>query len=133
MNLKDTLKSDMISAKKKRDKTLVDLLSSVLGELDRISKSPSNEQAEKIIRKMHDNLINEIGTIQSICEAKFLEKYLPQLMSKEEIETEINIIITDINAETMKDMGKVMGEFSKLFKGKADMKIVSDIVRKKLQ
>ena len=133
MNLKDVLKDDMKSSRIEKNKDLIKLLSFVLGESDRIGKNPTNEQIEKIIRKAHDNLVNEIGTVQSIAEAKLLDKYLPTLMPEDEIKKEVNIIISDINAESMKDMGRVIGEFTKLFKGKADMKIVSGLVREKLK
>ena len=132
MNLRDKLKADMIAAKKSKNKTWAQLLSTVIGEADRIGKNLPDEQIEKIIRKMHDNLINEIGTLQSIAEAEFLEKYLPQLMSEDEIKSEVETIIVDINAESLKDVGRVMGEFGKLFKGKADMKIVFGTVKKLL-
>jgi len=132
MKLIKKLKDDMLTARKESDKHVALLLSSVIGEVDRSKEKLDDIQIEKLIRGMCNNLIIEIGTTESIAEAKILEKYLSELMSEEKIEKEVDTIIADLNVEGMKNIGRVMGEFTKLFKGKADMKIVSDVVRKKL-
>ena len=53
-------------------------------------------------------------------------------MSREEIETELDKIIAQIGALSMKDMGKVMGIASKQMAGKADGRLISQIVKEKL-
>ena len=55
-----------------------------------------------------------------------------KFISEKEIETEVKQIIDQINAEGMKDMGKVMGIATKNMLGKADGKIISTVVRKLL-
>jgi len=62
-----------------------------------------------------------------------IEEFLPKQLSKEEIEIEVKKIITDMGATSIKEMGKVMGLASKALSGKADNKIVSEIVRSVLQ
>ena len=62
-------------------------------------------------------------------QASIIESYLPQQMSEAEIETELKNIISETGAESMKDMGKVMGIASKKFAGKADNKVVAGMVR----
>lgn len=58
-----------------------------------------------------------------------IEAYLPEQMSEEEIRTELQKIISETGASSMKDMGKVMGAAQKAFAGKADNKLVSSIVK----
>ncbi len=65
-------------------------------------------------------------------EAAFIEKYLPEQMSEEKIEAELRQIIEKTGASSPKDIGKVMGMASKLFAGKADMKMVSQKVKSML-
>lgn len=62
-------------------------------------------------------------------QASVMEAYLPQQMSEAEIKTELEKIITQIGATSPADMGKVMGAASKAFAGKADNKIVSQVVK----
>ncbi|MFZ7115370.1 MAG: GatB/YqeY domain-containing protein [Bacteroidota bacterium] len=64
--------------------------------------------------------IEEIGII---------EKYLPQMMSEAEIKTGIQAIIAQVGAKGPGDLGKVMGAASKNFAGKADNKMVSQLVK----
>ncbi|MFA6200127.1 MAG: GatB/YqeY domain-containing protein [Bacteroidales bacterium] len=61
-----------------------------------------------------------------------IEKYLPQQMSEEEIRIALQNIITEVGATSAKDMGKVMGNAQKTFAGKADNKIVSQLVKELL-
>ena len=65
-------------------------------------------------------------------EAEVIEKYLPAQMSEEELEAEVQQLIEETGASDMKDMGRVMGMASKKFAGKADNKLISQIVRAKL-
>lgn len=64
-------------------------------------------------------------------ELEILQAFLPAQMSEEEITKEVEAAIASTGATTQQDMGKVMGALSKL-KGKADMGIVSSLVRQKL-
>lgn len=63
---------------------------------------------------------------------EYLELYLPEQLSKDKIEIIITKIIVDVNASSMKDMGKVMGLASKELGGKADGKLIAQIVKEKL-
>lgn len=61
-----------------------------------------------------------------------IEEYLPKPLSADEIEGIVKGIIEQTGASSMKDMGKVMGMASKQMAGKADGKVISDIVKKLL-
>ena len=65
-------------------------------------------------------------------ELEILKDYLPEQLSEEEVIAIIEEVINEVNAETIKDMGKVMKEVTPKVKGKADMKHVSEIIKSKL-
>ncbi|MCU0370031.1 MAG: GatB/YqeY domain-containing protein [Bacteroidales bacterium] len=69
---------------------------------------------------------------QEIFQASVIETYLPKQMSEDEIRTGLQKIITETGASSAKDMGRVMGLASKEFAGKADNKVIADMVRKML-
>lgn len=62
-------------------------------------------------------------------EATVIQAFLPVQLSNEELEAEIKQIIEQTGAESMKDMGKVMGIASKKLAGKAAGKDISDKVK----
>jgi uncharacterized protein YqeY len=61
-----------------------------------------------------------------------IEEYLPQQMSKFEIEGYLEELINRIGATSVKDMGRVMGMASKELAGKADGKTISEVVKQLL-
>ncbi|UQB68089.1 GatB/YqeY domain-containing protein [Epilithonimonas zeae] len=65
-------------------------------------------------------------------QSKVIEKFLPKQLSAEELESEIKRIISETGAETIKDLGKVMGVASKVLAGKSDGKSISEMVKKLL-
>lgn len=65
-------------------------------------------------------------------QAAVIEQFLPEQMSEEEIEKQVDDIIARTGASGMQDMGKVMGVASKELAGKADGKTISTVVKRKL-
>ena len=65
-------------------------------------------------------------------EIKVLESYLPVQLSDDEIEKIINDVFLQVKPEKPSDMGKVMKEITPLLKGKADMKMVSEMIKNRL-
>jgi len=63
---------------------------------------------------------------------KIIEQFLPEQLDEESIAKVVDEIISQANAEGIKDMGKVMGMATKAMSGKADGKTISAIVRQKL-
>ena len=59
-------------------------------------------------------------------------KYLPEQLSEKEIQELVQDGIAAVSAESMKDMGKLMGHLKPIFEGKADMSIVSKLVKELL-
>ncbi len=66
-------------------------------------------------------------------ELKIIEAYLPAQMGRGEIEKIVSEVITQTNAASIKDMGTVMKAVVAKTGGAADNKIVSEIIRSKLQ
>jgi len=69
---------------------------------------------------------------QEQAELAIVKTYLPEQMSDEELESTIKEIITQTGAESMKDMGKVMGSAKKTIGSKADGGRINVIVKKLL-
>jgi uncharacterized protein YqeY len=65
-------------------------------------------------------------------EIAVIEKYLPQQLSEEEIRETLKQIIAQTGASTPADLGKVMGMASKQLAGKADNRLVSQLVKQLL-
>ena len=62
-------------------------------------------------------------------ELKVIMEFLPKPLDKNQIRTEITNIINEIGAKDMKDMGKVMNIANKKLAGKAESKLMSEIVK----
>ena len=97
--------------------------------IDVVSKEikTRNESIKEFEKGARQDLIDKTKL-----EIEMLEKYLPEQLSEEEIRKVIDHVFNEINPAGMKDMGKVMGAVTPLVKGKADMGVVSSIIRDKL-
>ena len=65
-------------------------------------------------------------------ELEIISRYLPKQLSAEEITSEVKKIISQVGAMGPQDMGKVMGAATKAMAGKAEGKVISEIVKKLL-
>ena len=65
-------------------------------------------------------------------EVTVIEQYLPQMMSREEIEGIVAAAITQLNITSNKEMGRLMSHIMPLVKGKADGRLVNEVVKAKL-
>ena len=138
------LKNAMLAKDKVKLATLRAIKSAFLLESTKnASKSEiSDEVALQIISKLHKQRMDayKIYVDQNrkdladdeIQQAKILEKYLPKQLSETEIKTELELIIVDVGASSMADIGKVMGKAMASLKGKADGSLISKLVKKLL-
>ena len=102
----------------------------------------SDETAIKVMMKLYKqrkdaaDIYKEQGRedllADEIQQADVIKAYLPEQMSEEDVEVVVRKIITEVGATSMADMGKVMGKASAELSGKADGKLISNIVRKVL-
>ena len=144
--LVEKLKKDMIEAMKNKDKEKLTVIRMVKAALDkeRIDKKAEvNDDllidvVNKQVKMRNDSLeefkkANRADLIkQTEEELEILKDYLPEQLSEEEVIAIIEEVINEVNAETIKDMGKVMKEVTPKVKGKTDMKFVSEIIKSKL-
>lgn len=147
MTLYEKLNSDMKEFMKSKDKenlSTVRLLKSAIdlskinNKLDEISDDLVIEVASKQV-KTHKESIEEFkkagreDLIERLNrEIILLSTYLPKQLSKEEVAIEIDKIFDQVKPNGKSDMGKVMKEANTVLKGKADFKLVSEIVQNKL-
>lgn len=69
---------------------------------------------------------------QELAEIKVIQAYLPQSMGEDEVVAEIDIAIEEIGAESLRDMGKVVGVLKEKFPGRIDFGKASKVVKAKL-
>lgn len=62
-----------------------------------------------------------------------LQTYLPEPMSEEQVIALVEEVMASVGAQSIKDMGRVMGEVNQRTQGNADNRMVSEIVKTKLQ
>lgn len=143
MSLKKQLMDDVITAMKEKDrlrKTTITLLRSEIKrfEVDNRKEMTEDEIIDLISRQIkqkrsaildfrrggREDLVEEAES-----EIEVLMEYLPKQFTKEELEEVIRIAISEIKAESMKDMGKVMNCIKPVIKGRADGKVASDMVK----
>lgn len=70
---------------------------------------------------------------EEMAQCRIIERYLPAMMSEEELAEALKAIIEQVGAKTMQDMGKVMGVATKALAGKAEGKAINAKVRELLQ
>jgi uncharacterized protein YqeY len=154
----EQINADLIAAMKDREParkeenqlkvlTLRTLLAEVKSFLVNNRKEPSDQEVSailaKAIKQFKETLDNASGknaagvvrediAAQEKAKIAILEKYLPTQMSKAEIEDMVAKAIAQAGASGPKDMGAVMAIVRPLTQGKADGKLVSEVVKAKL-
>jgi uncharacterized protein YqeY len=85
------------------------------------------ESAEIFQKEGRDDLASK-----ELFELEVISRYLPKQLSEEEVRIEVKKIIEQVGAKGPQDMGKVMGPATKQMAGKADGKLISEVVKKLL-
>lgn len=118
---------------KRDNKVIYNLLNTIIGECEQISKDPSCSQVMDVIQKMYkDNKqtisecsvdrVDQLNTLNE--ENAFLESYLPQPLTKEELTALIGLQLTAGN-----NMSKIMKYLSEEYKGRYDGKVAVEIIK----
>ena len=146
MTLKDQIKNDIKEAMKAKETEKRDALRLLASAMKQIEvderKELNDDDVIKIIQKQIKQR-NDAATqykdagrddllAKELSEIAVYEVYLPKQLDDDELEATIKAIITDTGAESMKDMGKVMGAASAELAGKADGKRISSCVKQLL-
>jgi uncharacterized protein len=145
MGIEEKINSDIKTAMLAKDAKKLEALRAIKSAILLLKTSPeglSDESAMKAIQKevkkrkesadlyIQQNRADLAETEQF--QAAVMEEYLPKQLSSEEIKADLQNIIASVGASGPGDMGKVMGAASKHFAGKADNKIVSQLVKELL-
>ncbi len=147
MTLKEQLLADLKSAMKEKDtvrKDTVQLIRSGILQVEKDNKIElTDEQIIDVIAKQlksrRDSLpdYEKSGRTDLIerlnREIKILLNYLPEQLSESDIQKIIEDTIHELKASSIKDMGKVMAAIASKLRGRADNKVVGNLVRKMLQ
>lgn len=144
--MKEKLINDLKQAMKDNNtikKNIIQLIrAAILQEEKDKQCSLTNNQIEDLIMQQKKKLLDALGQYEKANrqdlidktkkEIGYLSNYLPQPASEYEIEQEVKVIITEMNA-TMKEMGQVMRKAKEKFGNRANGKLLSDIVKNQLK
>lgn len=148
MTLFDKVSEDIKEAMKARDKVRLETLRNIKKVFLEAKTAPgANDTLEdadafKILQKLAkqgresartytDNGRLDLADAE-LAQAAVIEEYLPKQLGEDEIEAEVRKVIADTGAQSMKDMGKVMGIVSKQLAGRADGRAISAVVKRLL-
>ena len=141
-----TLMNDMKSAMKSGHKSEVIALRNLIGKVKAKQidngKNLTKDQCIKVILSAAKQLKDSIqqykdGNREDLAknesfELSIVERYLPEQMNEEEVRSIVKKTIIDVDAKSLKDMGKVMGNAMQVVGSEADGSIVQKIVREEL-
>jgi len=147
MSLTDTIAKDLMFAMKNKQTEKLEALRAVktafiLARTNAGNTQLTDDEELKIIQKLVKQRKDSAAEFSAqnrtdlaakeLAEADVISEYLPKQLSPDEIKEVVARIISETGAASIKDMGKVMGVASKELAGKADGKIISDIVKELL-
>ncbi len=144
--LKKRITDDMKSAMKAKDKQA---LKAVRMILEAIKQKEIDERIElndaqvmtviqKMVKQRKDSIsqFSDAGRSDLVeieeAELEIINNYMPEQLSEEEVASFVDKAINDSGANSMKDMGKLMGMFKSQLQGKADMSLVSQLIKSRL-
>ncbi len=147
MSLENTINDAIKTAMREKDKVALDSLRAVKSQIlllkteaRDVEVSAEQEIAilQRMIKQRKDSFEQftaqgrtDLAEVED-AQMKVIEKFLPKQLSAEELETEMKNIISEAGAESIKDLGKVMGVASKALAGKSDGKSISVMAKKLL-
>ena len=143
MSLKTQLTEDMKTAMRAKDQVSLSTIRLIKAAIKQFEEDGRTDaDAAKVIsiltkmvkqRKDSAKIYTEAGrqdlADKENAEIEILNRYLPQMMSAEEIKTVVEAVIAETGASGMADMGKVMGVLKTRLAGKADMGEVNKVLK----
>ena len=141
-----TLMNDMKSAMKAGEKSKLGALRNLIGkvkakQIDNGKELTTDEcikvmasaakQLKDSIQQYKDGGREDLAANEAF-ELSIVERYLPEQMSEDDVRAIVKKSIADVGAESLKDMGKVMGAAMQAVGGEADGSIVQKMVREEL-
>ena len=145
--LSDSLK-DALKAKEQHAVSTLRLILAALKDRDIAARSKGNcdgipeeeilEMLQKMIRQRRDSIeLYKQGKREELAdkeakEIEVIERFLPQPLAEEEMQGAIREVMGELDAKSIKDMGKVMAALKERFSGRMDFGRASAIVKEKL-
>lgn len=146
--LENKIQEDLVQAMKDRQEHTVSALRSVKTAIMEVKTAPGSKKEledgdiikiiQKLVkqRKESMDIYSQAGRDELADnenqEMLVLMDYLPKTLTESEVEEIVAKTIADLDATSMKDMGKVMGFINKTYSGQVDGSMVSRIVKSKL-
>ena len=146
MSLFKKIQNDMYTAMKAGEKESTNTLRITLAKLKDKQIEKKDDLTEQEVIKIIQTLVkqrkesielyvqggrNELADIEKN-EIALLKKYLPQMISENDIKNIVETVINEVGASTMSDMGKIMPEVMKRGKGLIDGRIAQKFVQESL-
>ena len=146
MSLKDSITEDMKSAMKAGDKDRLKVVRLILAAIKQVEVDSRKELDDTAVLGVLDKMVKQrrdsveqfskghredLADIER-AEIEVLESYLPAKMDDAELDALIDEVITATGAESIRDMGKVMGSIKARAAGRADMGAVGSRVKARL-
>ena len=142
LNIREEYKIAMLNKNEDRKRVLGNLIAQMKNkeiELRVKNKELSNEDIISLIQKIikQNTEANEMFAKggrndlieQNNIEINILQEFLPKQLTNEEINDIIKSVIVDVNAVSIKDMGKVISQIKSKYAGQVDMSIVSSKIK----
>ena len=144
--LKQRITDDMKSAIKAKDKQVLKAVRMILEAIkqkeidERIELDDTQAMAviQKMVKQRKDSIsqFSDAGRTDLVeieeAELEIINNYMPEQLSDEEVALVVDKAINDSGANSMKDMGKLMGMLKAQLQGKADMSLVSQLIKSRL-
>tara|TARA_B100001013_G_C24617749_1_gene445893 strand:- start:1357 stop:1800 length:444 start_codon:yes stop_codon:yes gene_type:complete len=146
MGLKGQIKEEMKTAMKSGDRDRLKVIRLILAAINQIEIDSRTiledndiiKTINKMVKQRRDSIAqfskggrDDLVEIETN-EIAILENYLPKKLSDSELDTIIAEAVSNLKADNMKDMGKVMNTVKHAIEGRADMSLVSSKVKTRL-
>ncbi len=146
MSLKDRIQQDMKDAMRSGEKSRLGTIRLILAAIQQKEVDERVESGDAEITVILDKMVKQRResisqfekagrddlVAQEAGELTLIQEYLPEQLSKTEINALIDAAMADTGASTIKDMGKVMGQLKPKLQGRADMGAVSALIKTRL-
>lgn len=148
MSFQDQLNSKLKAAMREKNKVALESLRAIKSAIlllqtqSGAKETPDDAEITKLLQKLvkqrkeSASIFREQGRIDLAepeeAQIEVISQFLPEQLSAEEVEQVVDGVIQSVGATSMKDMGKVMGMANKQLAGKADGKLIAEIVKKRL-
>jgi len=145
-SLKNQITEDMKSAMKAGEKDRLKVVRLILAAIKQVEVDKRIELDDSAVLAVLDKMVKQrrdsveqfdngnredLAAIER-AEIQILETYLPEQLSADELAAMVDEVIAATGAESMRDMGKVMGQIKAKAAGRADMGVVSATVKERL-